>query len=212
MVRVKICGITRPADAVAAADAGADAIGLVFAKSPRQVDVGRAQQIIAALPPWIARVGVFVNSKAGAIARAAEMLGLTEVQLHGDESPAKLKALSAIRVIKALRVRDRTFIEEVVRWSDAGVAGILLDAFSPQARGGGGKRFDWDLVVQAQKSGGLDGAPPIILAGGLTVQNVRAAVRTVRPWGVDVSTGVESAPGIKSPELIERFIAAAQSA
>ena len=212
MVRVKICGITRPTDAVAAADAGADAIGLLFAKSPRQITVARARQIIAALPPWVARVGVFVNAKSSAIERAVEMLALTEVQLHGDESPPQKTGLTAVRIIKALRVRDRSFIDDVARWRDAGVAGILFDAFSPTVRGGAGRRFDWDLVVQARKCGGLDDAPPIILAGGLTPQNIRAAIRTVRPWGVDVSSGVESGPGIKSVEMIERFIAAAQSA
>ncbi|HUN80427.1 MAG TPA: phosphoribosylanthranilate isomerase [Phycisphaerae bacterium] len=212
MVRVKICGMTHPRDAAAAAELGADAIGLVFARSPRQVSLATARQIIAALPPWIARVGVFVNPSAATVRRAIESVGISEVQLHGDEAPGLMKALGGMPVIKALRVRDRSFTEDVGRWSDAGAAGILLDAYSPKARGGTGERFDWDLVTQNRRSVGLDKGPPLILAGGLNVQNIRAAIRAVRPWGVDVSSGVESKPGVKSVELMERFISAARSA
>jgi phosphoribosylanthranilate isomerase len=212
MVRVKICGITRPADGLAAAEAGADAIGLVFAKSPRQITVSRARQIIAALPPWIGRVGVFVNAKANLIERAVDLLALTEIQIHGEESLRQIRALPRIPIIKALRVRDHSFVDDMARWRDAGAAGILLDAFSPRARGGVGRQFDWSFVVQARNRGGIEGMPPIILAGGLNAQNIRSAIRTVRPWGVDVSSGVESEPGIKSHALIKRFIAAARSA
>ncbi|MBI5765062.1 MAG: phosphoribosylanthranilate isomerase [Planctomycetes bacterium] len=208
MTRVKICGITRPQDAVIAADAGADAIGLVFAKSPRQVTPSRAREIVAVLPPFVAAVGVFVNARPATIRRIVDVVGLTAVQLHGDESTAFIAQLGALRIIKALRVRDRSFVDDIARLRDLCVSGVLLDAYSPTARGGSGKRFDWDLVNQARQAGALDNAPPMILAGGLTPQNVRAAIRSVRPWAVDVSSGVESAPGIKSPNLIEQFVSA----
>ncbi len=212
MVRVKICGITRPQDAIAAADAGVDAIGLVFAKSPRQITPARAREIVAVLPPFIATVGVFVNARPATIRRIAEVLGLTAVQLHGDESVANIEQLSPLRIIKALRVRDRSFVDDIARVRDLGVAAVLLDAFSPTARGGSGRRFDWDLVNQARRAGALNDTPPLILAGGLNPLNVKSAIRTVRPWGVDVSGGVESSPGTKSTELIERFIANVKSA
>jgi phosphoribosylanthranilate isomerase len=210
VLRVKICGITRVADAFAAAEAGADAIGLVFARSPRQVSISKARQIVDALPPFVSPVGVFVNTRAATILRVAREAGLTHVQLHGDEPPGIISALRGLRIIKALRVRSRSFIDELRRFRDTGVAAILLDAFSTTARGGSGRRFDWDLVSVVRQAGVLDDAPPLILAGGLTPQNVRAGLRAVRPWGVDVSTGVEKTVGVKSPELIERFIAAAR--
>jgi len=208
MVRVKICGITQPYDAALAARAGADAIGLVFANSPRQITVRHAQKIVAALPPFVCAVGVFANARPATILRIVETAGLSEVQLHGDESPEYVGELGAVRVIKALRVRDRAFLDHVHHFAQSGVRGILLDAFSPQARGGSGRRFDWDLVRQAREAGALEGCPPLILAGGLTPQNVRAGIRAIRPWGVDVSSGVEASPGVKSAELIERFICA----
>ncbi len=212
MTRIKICGITRPRDAALCAEAGADAIGLVFARSPRQVTIRQAQEIVAELPPFVAAVGVFANVKAAAIRKIAIEVGLSEAQLHGDEPPALISALNGLRVIKALRVRSRLFLDELQRFAKVGVGGILLDAFSPTARGGSGKRFDWDLVAGVRDAGALDDVPPIILAGGLTAQNVRAAIRRLRPWGVDVSTGVESSPGIKSAEKISRFVAAVRAA
>jgi phosphoribosylanthranilate isomerase len=212
MTRVKICGITRPRDAVLCAEAGADAIGLVFARSPRQVSVRQARQIVSELPPFVSAVGVFVNARASTIIRTAAELGLSEVQLHGEESPDLLSDLGGLRVIRAMRVRNKLFLDELQRFAKTGIGGVLLDAFSPAARGGSGRRFDLDLVTGARDAGALDGAPPIILAGGLTPQNVRAAIRRLRPWGVDVSSGVESEPGIKSAEKVSRFIAAVRSA
>lgn len=212
MTRIKICGITRARDAVVCAGAGADAIGLVFARSPRQVTIRQAREIVAELPPFVSVVGVFVNAKAPAILRAVVEVGLSEVQLHGDESPGLLSSLGGLRVIKALRVRSKSFLDELNHYAKAGVDGVLLDAFAPTARGGSGRRFDWDLVTGARDAGALDETPPIILAGGLTAQNVQAAIRRIRPWGVDVSTGVESEPGIKSAEKVSRFIAAVRAA
>lgn len=208
MTRIKVCGITRPCDAVACSEAGVDAIGLVFARSPRQVTIRQARSIVAELPPYVSAVGVFVNAKADSIRRTVFEAGLSEVQLHGDEPPALVLTLKGLRVIKALRVRSRTFLDELQRFAKDGIGGVLLDAFSPMARGGSGRRFDWDLVAGARDAGALDGAPPIILAGGLTAQNVRSAIRRLHPWGVDVSTGVESTPGLKSAEKISRFVAA----
>ncbi|MFH1419157.1 MAG: phosphoribosylanthranilate isomerase [Planctomycetota bacterium] len=212
MIRIKICGITRPQDAVIAAVAGADAIGLVFAKSPRQVSMRQAREIVAALPPFVSVVGVFVNARSATVVRTATEVGLSEVQLHGDESPAFVDKLLGLRAIKALRVRDRAFAEKVHAFRDAGIGGILLDAFSAESRGGSGRRFDWDLVAGVREAGALDDPPPLILAGGLTPENVRAGIRRLRPWGVDVSSGVEDEPGIKSAEKIGRFVATVRSA
>lgn len=208
MTRIKICGMTRPQDALAAAEAGADAIGLVFAKSPRQVTPRMAGGIVSVLPPFVSIVGVFVNARPSSILRLRDTLGLTEIQLHGDESPDYVAKLPGCRVIKALRVRDRSFIDLLPAYAEAGVSGLLLDAFSPQARGGSGRRFDWDLVIGLRDSGHLTQTRPLILAGGLTPDNVAAGVRRIRPWGVDVSSGVEEELGVKSVEKMTRFVAA----
>ena len=211
MTRIKICGMTRPEDALAAAEAGADAIGLIFAKSPRQISPARARQIVEVLPPYVSAVGVFVNARAATVIRTANEVRLSEVQLHGDESPAFVRKMGGARVIKALRVRDRRFIDQIRAFTEAGVSAILLDAYSAEAQGGTGRRFDWDLLVGARKAGALDIAPPLILAGGLTPLNVKSGIRRLRPWGVDVSGGVEIEPGIKCPEKIARFVAAVRS-
>jgi phosphoribosylanthranilate isomerase len=212
MVRIKICGITRPQDALAASDAGADAIGLVFAKSPRQVSIRQARAIAAALPPFVSAVGVFANMRPATIIRAAAIVGFAEVQLHGEEAPDTLRRLAGLRVLKALRVRDRTFVDQLLTFAQAGAAGIVLDAFSPESRGGTGKRFDWDLLAGLDATLSRSELPPLILAGGLTPDNVKAGIRRVRPWGVDVSSGVESEPGVKSPEKLARFVAAVREA
>jgi phosphoribosylanthranilate isomerase len=208
MVRIKICGITRVEDAMAAAEAGADAIGLVFADSPRRVSTRQAREIVASLPPLVSAVGVFVNSRAATILRTASVVGFSTVQLHGDEPPGLVGQLGGMRVIKAMSVRSKAFVDDVRRFADAGVCGVLLDAFNAKARGGTGVRFNWDHVYAARKAGALEGSPPIIFAGGLTAANVAAGIRRIRPWAVDVSTGVESSPGIKDAESIARFVAA----
>ncbi len=211
MTRIKICGMTRAEDAVEAVDVGADAVGLVFARSPRQVTIRQAREIAGALPLFVPVIGVFVNARVATVIRTAIEAGLSAVQLHGDESPAFARRLGGLRVIKALRVRDRTFVDQVGTFGEAGVSAILLDAFSRQARGGSGRRFDWDLVSGLRRAGVLDDAPPLILAGGLTADNVKAGIRRLRPWGVDVSSGVEVAPGLKSAEKMVRFVAAVRS-
>ncbi|MCG8403986.1 MAG: phosphoribosylanthranilate isomerase [Phycisphaerales bacterium] len=212
MVRIKICGMTRPEHAVMAAEAGVDAIGLVFAKSPRQVTISQARSIVAELPPYVSAVGVFVNARAATVIRTVGEVCLSEVQLHGDESPDFVGKLASCRVTKALRVRDRSFIDSVQAFGAAGVEAILLDAHSSKSRGGTGRRFDWDLVAGVREAGALEDAPPLILAGGLTPLNVKSGIRRLRPWGVDVSGGVETEPGVKCGEKIARFVTAVRAA
>jgi phosphoribosylanthranilate isomerase len=215
VLRIKICGITTPEDARLAVLAGADAIGLVFAESPRQVDVRQARRIVAALPPFVTPVGVFVNAGVASIKRTAAAVGLHAVQLHGDEEAEMISALAPLGVIRAVRVRDKGFVRRVrtlCETSKRRPAAILLDAFSLDRAGGTGRQFDWNLVVGAQQAGVLDDAPPIILAGGLTPANVGRAVRLVRPHAVDVSGGVEMIPGRKDADKVEQFIYAARRA
>lgn len=195
--RVKICGITTVEDGLHAARCGADALGLVFyAKSPRYVEPPRARRIIAALPPLVTTVGLFVNHSADEISQIAHFCGLDVLQLHGDEAPDQCQ-LPPWRVIKALRVRDEASLVDLAAYR---VSGLLLDAWQADRYGGTGHRFNWQLAAPVAQQ------RPIILAGGLTPANVAEAVRTVRPYGVDVSSGVESAPGRKDPELVAAFI------
>jgi phosphoribosylanthranilate isomerase len=188
MTWVKICGITSPEDAVAAADLGAVAIGMVFwPESPRCVDRARAREIVAALPPFVAAVGVFVNQvqEAAAIARD---VGLTAVQFHGDESPTAYRGWP-IQVIKAVTVRDGSALEEAGMVPDE--ATVLLDAHDRVKRGGTGRVIDWEIAAMVARS------RRTILSGGLSAANVAEAIALVRPYAVDVSSGVESSPGVK---------------
>ncbi|MDQ7842769.1 MAG: phosphoribosylanthranilate isomerase [Armatimonadota bacterium] len=195
MVRVKICGIRSASAAVAAAEAGADAIGLVFAPGRRQVTVDQARAIVAALPPFVTRVGVFVDEDPARIREVAASVPLDLVQLHGSESPRYCAALG-LPVIKAVRMRDRTSGAALGEYR---VAGFLLDSFEPNLAGGTGKPFPWALAA------GLRAPAPLILAGGLTAENVGEALEIVRPYGVDVSSGVET-DGRKDPAKIREFI------
>lgn len=203
-VTVKICGITCVEDAMAAADAGANAIGLMFfEKSPRHVALDIAAAINRALPPHVARVGVFVNPSEADVTEAVAACGLTILQFHGDESPQFCRQFP-LMTMKAFRVKDTASLAALPNYpTDA----WLLDAYSSGALGGTGERFDWDLAIEAQKFG-----KPIFLAGGLTPENVADAVRRVQPFGVDVSSGVESAPGKKDAAKMRAFITAAKSA
>jgi phosphoribosylanthranilate isomerase len=201
MVRVKICGITNIEDALLAAEAGADAIGLVFCeKSPRVVTPERAAAIVRALPPFVQAVGLFVNSPIDIVNTTAEFCRLDLVQLHGEETPEFCMQVTR-RVIKAFRVRDG---ESIAPMKDYCVSGYLLDAWSPGAHGGTGLTFNWELARDAGSFG------PVILAGGLTPDNVGSALRTVVPYGVDVSSGVEALPGKKDPEKVRAFISRAK--
>jgi phosphoribosylanthranilate isomerase len=204
VVRSKICGITRIEDALIAAEAGADAIGLVFyAKSPRAVSVQQAQAIIAALPPFVTSVGLFVNAGCDELNAILEVVPLDLLQFHGDETPDFCDGFNR-PYIKALRVRSG---EDVAARIEAygHASGILLDTYVPGVPGGTGQAFDWALVPQ-----GL--SMPIILAGGLTPANVGNAIEQVRPYAVDVSGGVEAGKGIKDAGMVRAFVRAVRGA
>jgi len=203
-VTVKICGITSQADARAAAAAKADAIGLMFYKeSPRYVTIEQAKEICEVLPAHIMRVGVFVNADETLISRALSECLLNILQFHGDETPEDC-AQYPVMTLKAFRVQGPETLEQM---KDYSTAGFLLDAYTKEARGGTGEKFNWDLAVQAQQL-----RKPVFLAGGLTPDNVAEAVRKVEPFGVDVSSGVESEPGKKDSEKMVAFVKAAKSA
>jgi phosphoribosylanthranilate isomerase len=191
MTRVKICGITNPEDALMAVRCGADALGFVFAQSSRQITPEAAKGIIELLPPLISTVGVFVDQPARRVAEIAQLCHLDAIQLHGEEPPAYCREFT-IKVIKAFRVRDQSIANEVASYD---VDAYLLD--SPTG-GGTGRKFDWDLIPE------IDGR--IILAGGLSPANVRDVIRKIRPYGVDVSSGVERIPGQKDHRLMEEFV------
>jgi phosphoribosylanthranilate isomerase len=200
-VRIKICGITSVADALAAVEAGADAIGLMlWAPSKRYVTNAQAAEIVRALPPFVSKVGVFVEPSAGEVHRALAEIGLDTIQLHGEETPEFCHQFAPVKVMKAFRVKDA---ESLTQLADFNTDAWLLDSYVAGQQGGTGAVFNWDLAVQAKDSG-----KPIILAGGLTPENIAEAVHQVWPYGVDVSSGVESAPGKKDREMIRQFIAA----
>ncbi len=198
--RVKICGITRPQDGLAAAAAGAHAIGLVFhPASPRYVTVAQARAIVAALPPLVSVVGLFVDAAESEIRAVLERVPLDLIQFHGTE-PAQDCRRFGRRYLKVLHVRPGADLAAAAApYADA--AGLLLDAFVPGVPGGSGQTFDWAAVPA--------GLPrPLLLAGGLDAGNVAAAIRRLRPWAVDVSSGVESAPGVKDAQRIGMFMQA----
>lgn len=200
IVRSKICGITRLEDALAAVEAGADAIGFVFyAQSPRAVTAEQARAIIAALPPFVTTVGLFVDMPRAELTALLQQVPLDLLQFHGEETAADCAGYARPH-IKALRVQAGDDVAAMIaRYPEA--SGILLDTFVAGIPGGTGEAFDWSLVPrQAGK--------PIILAGGLTVQNVRAAIEQVQPYAVDVSGGVEQSKGIKSAEKVLAFVRA----
>ena len=202
--RIKICGITRPEDVQAAASLGADAIGLVFyAPSPRAVTVAQAKLVAAALPPFVTVVGLFVDAEPETVREVMNAVPLDLLQFHGDESPAYCNQFGR-PWIKAIRMQEGVNVAvETERFREA--RGLLLDAYQPGVPGGTGERFEWSRVPQ-----GL--AMPLILAGGLTPDNVAHAVTQVRPYAVDVSGGVEAAKGIKDFEKMAAFVAAVRRA
>ncbi|MCY1206202.1 N-(5'-phosphoribosyl)anthranilate isomerase [compost metagenome] len=197
-VRIKICGITRIEDALAAIAAGADALGFVFyARSPRAVTPAQASAIIAALPPFVTTVGLFVDMSRAELTRLLSEVPLDLLQFHGDEGPDDCAGYGR-PYIKALRVKAGDDVAAAIARYPA-ASGILLDTFVAGTPGGTGEAFDWSLVPQ-------DAAKPLILAGGLTPENVADAVRQVRPYAVDVSGGVEASKGIKDAAKIQAFI------
>lgn len=204
VVRSKICGITRIEDALAAVEAGADAIGLVFyGKSPRAVSIEQAAAIVQALPPFVTSVGLFVDMPRDQLQQLLQRLPLDLLQFHGDESPADCEGHGR-PYIKALRVRPGEDVAAAMA-PYAGARGILLDTFVEGVPGGTGASFDWSLVPE-------DAAKPIILAGGLDADNVATAIRQVRPHAVDVSGGVEASKGIKDAGKIRAFVRAVRDA
>lgn len=204
VVRSKICGITRIEDALAALEAGADAIGLVFyGKSPRAVSIEQAAVILQALPPFVTSVGLFVDMPRDELQQLLQRLPLDLLQFHGDESPADCEGHGR-PYIKALRVRPGEDVAAAMA-PYAGARGILLDTFVEGVPGGTGASFDWSLVPE-------NAAKPIILAGGLDAGNVATAIRQVRPYAVDVSGGVEASKGIKDAGKIRAFVRAVRDA
>ncbi len=204
-VRIKICGITTPADALAAAEAGADAIGLVFyGPSPRAVTLQQAAEIQSVLPPFVTTVGLFVNPQADEVRDALAAVPLDCLQFHGDESPAFCSGFQK-PWIKAIRVNDAHSVSEARLKPYGAAQGLLLDTADAQVAGGSGKSFDWSLMPASSQQA-------LILAGGLTPANVAKAVKQVKPYAVDVSSGVESAPGTKDAALIRDFVLAVHEA
>jgi phosphoribosylanthranilate isomerase len=203
MVKAKVCGITTPEDALAAASSGADAIGLVFAESPRKVSLEEAREIAAALPEGVLKVGVFVNEEPEEVLRIAREVGLDYAQLHGDETPETVTFLreGGVKVMKALRVRDEGSLAAMEGY---GADLVMLDAWSEKARGGTGERFDWALAKS------LRGRGNIVVSGGLSPENVREAISFFAPYGVDASSSLEEAPGKKNEERVRRFVSAAK--
>ncbi|HEU4493479.1 MAG TPA: phosphoribosylanthranilate isomerase [Rubrobacteraceae bacterium] len=203
MVFTKVCGITNPGDARVAVDAGADAIGLIFAESPRKVSLEEARKVSIALPENILKVGVFVDAEPDEVLQIAREVGLNLAQLHGDETPETLAAIrnAGLPVMKALRVRNTEALGALERY-EADL--FMLDAWSARARGGTGETFDWGLAKSVKGRGN------IVVSGGLTPENVREAVEFFEPYGVDASSSLEERPGKKSGERVRRFVRAAK--
>lgn len=201
--RIKICGITREQDLQAAVAAGADAIGFVFyPPSPRNLDIARAAELVRQVPPFVTRVGLFVNPDPQVLADTLAAVPLDIVQYQGDETPEFCEGFGR-PYVKVARMRPGIDLLEFAR-SYPSARGLLLDAFV-EGYGGAGQMFDWSMVPK--------GLPlPMVVAGGLTAANVGSAIRQLRPWGVDVSSGVEAAKGIKDAEKIHAFVAAVKDA
>jgi phosphoribosylanthranilate isomerase len=198
-VRVKICGITNLEDALAAIEFGADALGFVFYdKSPRSISYDEASNIIKRLPSFVTTVGVFVNESPDNIENAIKLTKIDVVQLHGEETPHICNNISR-RVIKAIRVKTLESLEPLINFKDS-VSAFLLDTFAPGLYGGTGRIFNWDIAIEAKRFG------KIILSGGLNPDNISQAINYVKPYGVDVSSGIEEYKGKKDHEKMKLFI------
>jgi phosphoribosylanthranilate isomerase len=213
--RIKICGVTRPQDAVAAARAGADAIGMVFYPQARRcISLDRAREILRTLPAFVTPVGLFVDQDVDEIRRVAGALHLRHVQLHGHESEDVVAALREFTVLKAVRAARETLKVELDLWREniasmelSHLHGFVLETPATGGPGGTGVENDWAAISDLQRAGVFDGLPPVIAAGGLRPENVADVVRRIQPYAVDVSSGVEAAFGEKSPERIGQFVA-----
>jgi phosphoribosylanthranilate isomerase len=202
--RIKICGITNAADAALAVEAGADAVGVVFAASPRRVTVAQAAAALAEVPPPVGRVGVFVDPSTAEVAEAVSACGLTAVQLSGNES-SELCAAIGVPVLKAIHIGTDFDLGQAEPFRGCAAA-LLLDTYVAGKAGGTSQAFDW------QSLGALPGWAPTFIAGGLDPLNIAQCVAVLRPFGVDVSSGVEASPGIKDPKKITAFVAAVRDA
>ena len=198
-IRVKFCGITEREDALGAVNLGADALGFIFAPSPRRILPEKARRIINALPPLVKTVGVFVNEKVALIREHINYCGLDLVQLHGDESPEICRELLPF-TIKAFRIKDESSLQTIGDYH-ASVRALLLDTYCEDKAGGTGKVFDWQLAVKIKETG-----IPVILSGGLGPSNIEAAIRVVKPYAVDVNSGVEERPGKKSYRMMKELM------
>ncbi len=196
MVKIKICGITNIEDALFAISLGVDAVGFVFAESRRRITAVDASQIIDELPQSVLKIGVFVNEEEQRVREILQVCRLNMIQFHGDESPKYILKFRE-EVIKSFRIENENSLKNIPKYK---AIAYLLDTYSQEGYGGTGETFNWDLAVKAKKFG------PIILAGGLTPDNVVEAINQVQPYGVDVSSGVESYPGKKDPKKLEKFV------
>lgn len=203
--RIKVCGVTSAFDAASAVSAGADVIGVILSDSPRQLTLDQAEAVLAAVPPFVARVGVFVDADPAFVAEAATRLRLSAVQLHGDESPEACGA-SPVPVVKAVRVGESFSVVDACEPYRGCVAGLLLDTYVPGKVGGTGKTFAWERL------GKLPDFAPVVVAGGLTPVNVGACIRALRPFAVDVSSGVEEHVRAKDPYKLRAFVEAVRAA
>ncbi len=223
MVWIKICGTTSPDDAIAAADAGADAVGMLFAPSKRRITIQQGREIARVLPQHVEKVGVFYDESPSTIEQAIGEVGLTAVQLHGDESPDFVAVLvrkngrrSQIRVFKTIHITGEGQTDFSSYLDEGLLDGVLLDTVVTDpvtgavSRGGTGKTFDWSRNLALLQN--LAARTRVIVAGGLCSANVAEAVRTLHPWGVDVCSGVEREPGRKDPRKLREFVAAARAA
>ncbi len=202
--RVKICGITRVCDGLAAAGAGADALGFVFfEKSPRYVSIDKAAEICSKIPPFVTKVGLFVDANEDMVRRVIDHVHIDLLQFHGDESPEFCQNFN-LPYIKAIRAKNRESILEAIEAHSAAL-GILIDSYVPGLAGGTGSTFDWSLVPPEHRS-------KIILAGGLDTENIAVAITSIRPYAVDISGGVEVRKGIKDSEKIYKFMKEVASA
>jgi len=199
MVRVKVCGITNYQDASVAIELGADALGFIFAPSPRGIAPEEARGIIRAIPPFVQAVGVFVDEDPVTIRRIVHLCGLDLVQLHGDESPDFCRELMP-NAIKAFRLKDESSLSVIGPYR-GGVRAILLDTYVEGKKGGTGRAFDWNLAIKAK---GFQ--IPTILSGGLNPDNIAEAISLVKPFGVDVNSGIEASPGKKNPALMSELM------